>query len=183
MLARQDAEEAFAPVNQLHQRMLLGGFVLAALFSLIGWLVARRITHAGAVGHFALQAAAAGMVGMVMTASVPLMAWPGSRGAVVSTNPIAIAIPAAGRAPLLLDMSTATVALGRIMAERMTQSWTSAPHFYLFREVNGRHCTVCDQLFGRKPRNDLSVFARREITAGRAKDRDHVAFVRICSKL
>src|SRR5262245_2075848 len=24
----------------------------------------------------------------------------------------------------------------RIMAERMTQSWTSAPHFYLFREVN-----------------------------------------------
>ena len=24
----------------------------------------------------------------------------------------------------------------RIMAERMTQSWTTAPHFYLFREVN-----------------------------------------------
>jgi PAS domain S-box-containing protein len=45
VLVRQDAEEAFAPVNQLHQRMLVGGFVLAALFSLLGWLVARRITQ------------------------------------------------------------------------------------------------------------------------------------------
>lgn len=45
VLVRQDAGEAFAPVNQLHQRMLIGGFVLAALFSFIGWWVARRITQ------------------------------------------------------------------------------------------------------------------------------------------
>jgi PAS domain S-box-containing protein len=45
VLVRQDTDEAFAPVNQLHQRMLIGGFVLAALFSLMGWLVARRITR------------------------------------------------------------------------------------------------------------------------------------------
>ena len=45
VLVRQDTGEAFAPVNQLHQRMLIGGFVLAALFSLMGWLVARRITR------------------------------------------------------------------------------------------------------------------------------------------
>lgn len=84
----------------------------------LGWVVARDITHAGAVGHFALRAAAEGMAGLVMTASGPLMAWPGSAGAVVSTNPLAIAIPAAGRPPLLLDMSTAAVALGKVMAAK-----------------------------------------------------------------
>ena len=69
-------------------------------------------THAGAVGHFALEVAAAGMIGIVMTASVPLMAYHGSKGSVVSTNPIAIAVPTRRRPPLLLDMATATVALG-----------------------------------------------------------------------
>jgi len=80
----------------------------------VGWCVARNITHAGAVGYYALQAAEAGMVGMVMTASLPLMAYHGSRGPVVSTNPIAIAVPAGRRPPLLLDMATATVALGKV---------------------------------------------------------------------
>lgn len=84
----------------------------------LGWVVARDITHAGAVGHFALRAAEQGLAGLVMTASGPLMAWPGSRGAVVSTNPIAVAIPAGERPPLLLDMSTAAVALGKVMAAK-----------------------------------------------------------------
>ncbi len=53
-----------------------------------------------------------------MTASVPLMAYHGSRGPVVSTNPIAIAVPAGRREPLLLDMATATVALGKIQNAR-----------------------------------------------------------------
>ena len=53
-----------------------------------------------------------------MTASVPLMAYHGSKGSVVSTNPIAIAVPAERRPPLLLDMATATVALGKITQAR-----------------------------------------------------------------
>jgi ureidoglycolate dehydrogenase (NAD+) len=84
----------------------------------VGWVVAKDITHAGAVGHFALRAAEQGMAGMVMTASIPLMTWPGSKGAVVSTNPIAIAMPAAGRAPLLLDMATSQVSNGKLLAAR-----------------------------------------------------------------
>jgi len=32
----------------------------------------------------------------------------------------------------------ATSAVWRVMAERTTQSWTSAPHFFLFRDVNAR---------------------------------------------
>lgn len=84
----------------------------------VGWCAAKTIGHAGAVGYFALQAAHAGMAGIVMTASGPLMAYHGARVAGVSTNPIAIAVPAKTRRPLLLDMSTSTVANGKVLAAR-----------------------------------------------------------------
>lgn len=84
----------------------------------VGWCAARNITHAGAVGYFALRAAAAGMAGIVMTASMPLMAYYGARVAGVSTNPLAIAVPAGKRRPFLLDMSTSTVSNGKILAAR-----------------------------------------------------------------
>jgi ureidoglycolate dehydrogenase (NAD+) len=84
----------------------------------IGWCAARNITHAGAVGYFALQAAEAGMAGIVMSASGPMMAYYGARVAGVSTNPLAIAFPVASRPPFLLDMSTSTVAMGKVMGAR-----------------------------------------------------------------
>jgi ureidoglycolate dehydrogenase (NAD+) len=76
------------------------------------------VTHAGAIGYFALQAARQGMAGIVMTASGPLMAYHGARVAGVSTNPIAIAVPGKKRRPLLLDMSTSTVANGKVLAAK-----------------------------------------------------------------
>jgi ureidoglycolate dehydrogenase (NAD+) len=85
----------------------------------IGWCAVRAITHAGAIGYYAQQVARAGRVAIVMTASKPLMVYHGSRAEGVSTNPIAIAAPATDPdRPLLLDMSTASVALGKIMAAR-----------------------------------------------------------------
>jgi ureidoglycolate dehydrogenase (NAD+) len=84
----------------------------------VGWCAARNITHAGAVGYFALQAAAAGMAGIVMSASGPMMAYYGAKVAGVSTNPLAIAFPAANRPAFLLDMSTSTVAMGKVMSAR-----------------------------------------------------------------
>jgi ureidoglycolate dehydrogenase (NAD+) len=80
----------------------------------IGWCSARNITHAGAVGYYAQQAVAKGCIGVVMTASGPLMAYHGSSVSGVSTNPLSVAVPSGDR-PLLLDMSTSTVALGKIM--------------------------------------------------------------------
>lgn len=84
----------------------------------IGWCAARNITHAGAIGYFALQAAQVGMAGIVMTASGPLMAYHGARKPGVSTNPLAIAIPTKNRRPYVLDMSTSTVAMGKILSAR-----------------------------------------------------------------
>ena len=84
----------------------------------IGWCAARNITHAGAIGYFALQAAQAGFAGIVMTASGPLMAYHGARVAGVSTNPLAIAFPGNKRPPFLIDMSTSTVAMGKLLNAR-----------------------------------------------------------------
>lgn len=116
-IALLDADRAPGPVAMARA---MDEAIAAARRVHVGWCVARGITHAGAVGHFALRAAAQGMAGLVMTASGPLMAWPGSRGAVASTNPIAIAIPAGAHPPLLLDMATATVALGKIMSAKQS---------------------------------------------------------------
>src|SRR4051812_31589675 len=93
----------------------------------IGWCSAKNITHAGAVGYYACKVAGAGMIGIVMTASKPLMIYFGSKAEGVSTNPIAIAAPTGSPdRPILLDMSTAAVALGKIMAAR--DAGKSIPH-------------------------------------------------------
>lgn len=84
----------------------------------VGWCVVRNVTHAGAVGYYALKAAEAGMIGMAMTASLPMMAYPGSTAMATSTNPLAIGIPAGEHAPLVLDFSTATATMGQIMRAR-----------------------------------------------------------------
>jgi ureidoglycolate dehydrogenase (NAD+) len=85
----------------------------------IGWCAVRSISHAGAIGYYANQVARMGRVAIAMTASKPLMIYHGSRAEGVSTNPIAIAAPTTNPdRPLLLDMSTASVALGKIMAAR-----------------------------------------------------------------
>lgn len=85
----------------------------------IGWSSARNITHAGAVGFFAEQAARAGAIGIAMTASKPLMSYAGAKAEAVSTNPLAIAVPAAtGHDPIVFDMATSAAALGKIMAAK-----------------------------------------------------------------
>jgi ureidoglycolate dehydrogenase (NAD+) len=80
----------------------------------VGWCVVRNMTHAGAIGYFALQAARQGFAGLVMTSSRPLMAYPGARIAAASTNPIAIAVPGGEHPPLFLDMSTSASGMGKI---------------------------------------------------------------------
>ncbi len=80
----------------------------------IGWCSVKNITHAGAVGYYSIRACKENCIGIVMSASGPLMAYHGARVSGLSTNPVSIAVPNK-RNPLLLDMSTSTVALGKIM--------------------------------------------------------------------
>jgi LDH2 family malate/lactate/ureidoglycolate dehydrogenase len=80
----------------------------------VGWVSVRGTVHTGAVGHYADLAAQAGMIGIVMVAGMPNMGYTGVKGAAVATSPLAIAVPSAEHGTVLLDMATATIALGRI---------------------------------------------------------------------
>jgi ureidoglycolate dehydrogenase (NAD+) len=80
----------------------------------VGWVQVKHTVHAGAVGAYAERAALAGMIGIVILAGMPNMAWPGVRGAAVATSPIAIGVPSSSGSPFLLDMATAMIALGKI---------------------------------------------------------------------
>lgn len=74
----------------------------------------RHTVHTGAIGYYVAKIAEQGLVGLGFVAGMPNMGYTGVKGAAVATSPLAIAVPAAAHAPLLLDMATATVALGRI---------------------------------------------------------------------
>ena len=85
----------------------------------LGWCSVRNTSHAGAIGYFVQKLARAGKIGIAMTASKPLMSYHGAKGEALSSNPLAIGIPQPdGRSPIILDMSTASVALGKIMAAK-----------------------------------------------------------------
>ncbi|OWA00797.1 lactate dehydrogenase [Streptomyces sp. CS113] len=74
----------------------------------------RRTVHTGAIGYYVSKIAEHGLVGLGFVAGMPNMGYTGAKGAAVATSPLAIAVPAADHAPLLLDMATATIALGKI---------------------------------------------------------------------
>ncbi|MEU9287856.1 Ldh family oxidoreductase [Streptomyces sp. NPDC048275] len=74
----------------------------------------RRTVHTGAIGYYVSKIAEQGLVGIAFVAGMPNMGYTGVKGAAVATSPLAIAVPAESHAPLLLDMATATIALGKI---------------------------------------------------------------------
>jgi LDH2 family malate/lactate/ureidoglycolate dehydrogenase len=80
----------------------------------VAWATVRGTVHTGAIGYYASMAAAEGFAGIGIVAGVPNMAYEGARGAGVATSPLAIALPAARHPDFVLDMATATIALGKI---------------------------------------------------------------------
>jgi ureidoglycolate dehydrogenase (NAD+) len=72
--------------------------------------------HIGAAGSYATMAARAGCLGIVMGNDVPSVAAPGSRRAVLGSNPLAWAAPRPDGDPILFDISTAAVAGGKVYA-------------------------------------------------------------------
>ncbi|MFK4100511.1 Ldh family oxidoreductase [Streptomyces sp. NPDC019531] len=74
----------------------------------------RETVHTGAIGYYVSKIAEQGLVGIGFVAGMPNMGYTGVKGAAVATSPLAIAVPSEGHAPLLLDMATATIALGKI---------------------------------------------------------------------
>jgi LDH2 family malate/lactate/ureidoglycolate dehydrogenase len=86
----------------------------------VGLVLVRGTTHTAALGYYTQAAAREGMAAIAMAASTPLMAYHGARAAGVSTTPISIAVPTGGDEPLLLDMSTSVVAMGKLLQASKT---------------------------------------------------------------
>jgi L-2-hydroxycarboxylate dehydrogenase (NAD+) len=76
--------------------------------------VVRRSNHYGIAGWYAIRAARAGMIGVSLTNSSPLVAPTRARDPMLGTNPIAVAAPAGRHGVFCLDMATSTVPRGRI---------------------------------------------------------------------
>jgi L-2-hydroxycarboxylate dehydrogenase (NAD+) len=76
--------------------------------------VVRRSNHFGIAGWYALRVADAGMIGIALSNTSPLVAPTRARVSLIGTNPIAIAAPAGRFGAFCLDMATSTVPRGRI---------------------------------------------------------------------
>ena len=80
----------------------------------IATAVVAHTNHYGIAGWYALHAAAAGMIGISLSNTSPLVAPTRSRQPLIGTNPLAIAAPAGRYGSFCLDMATSTIPRGRI---------------------------------------------------------------------
>jgi ureidoglycolate dehydrogenase (NAD+) len=84
----------------------------------VGVVGCRHSTHCGAIGLYGRQAARAGLVGLAFTHSDAFVAPHNGRKAFLGTNPICIAVPAAGSPPVCVDMATSATTMNRMMNAR-----------------------------------------------------------------
>ncbi|MDE3067460.1 MAG: Ldh family oxidoreductase [Verrucomicrobiota bacterium] len=85
----------------------------------VAYVGVRNSCHFGAAAYYSWLAAQEGLLGISMANDIPSVAAPGSRGPVIGSNPISYAVPAGRYRAILLDMSVATVAGGKVYAARM----------------------------------------------------------------
>lgn len=95
----------------------------------IGWVGARFSNHAGPASLYARMALPHDMVGLYFAVGNAnhLPPW-GGLEMLLSTNPIAVAIPAESETPVVLDMATTVAAYGKVKAkaqrgEMMPEGW------------------------------------------------------------
>lgn len=95
----------------------------------IGWAGTRHSNHAGPAQLYPRMAAARDMVGMYFCVGNTNLVPPwGGTEVLLSTNPIAIAVPAARHGAIVLDMATTNTAFGKIRlkaqrGEPMPEGW------------------------------------------------------------
>lgn len=106
-----DAGQAPGPVALSYA---MGEAITLARTTGVAWVTVRGTVHTGAIGYYTSLAAAAGMAGIGIVAGVPNMGYQGARGPAVATSPLAISLPADRHPDFVLDMATATIALGKI---------------------------------------------------------------------
>src|SRR5437764_11860505 len=79
-----------------------------------GWVSVCNTNHFGIAGYYVLKALERDLIGWAMTNSTKLVAPVWGAEPMLGTNPIAIAFPAKQEPPIVIDMATSAVALGKI---------------------------------------------------------------------
>lgn len=95
----------------------------------VAWVGARYSNHAGPASLYPMMALKNDMIGLYIAVGSAnhLPPWGGTE-MLLSTNPIAVAIPAAKRPPIVLDMATTVAAYGKVKTaaargEAMPEGW------------------------------------------------------------
>ena len=95
----------------------------------VGWVGVRRGNHAGAAAVYAAMPLQHDMIGLYFAVGNAnhLPPW-GGIDMLLSTNPIAVAVPALEEPPLVLDMATTVAAYGKVkvaaqQGKRMPEGW------------------------------------------------------------
>lgn len=113
--ANMDGEDG---LGILHCRRAMDHAIGLALANGVGVVGVRRSSHCGAVGLYARQAAARGIVGLALTHASSIVVPHGGKRGYFGTNPIAIAFPRDDD-PLCLDMATSQVAWNKVINARV----------------------------------------------------------------
>jgi len=105
-----DGKAGLGPVVAIHalrhivERASTTGIAVAAI---------RNSNHLGMLAYYVEQIAASGQIGIVTSSSEALVHPFNGTRAMLGTNPLAIAVPTAGR-PLVIDLATSVVSMGKI---------------------------------------------------------------------
>ena len=111
--AQVDADRALGPVGALFGARLALRKAAEAGTAAVGVV---NGDHIGLAGYYVEQIARAGYVGLLTSVTQPLVHPLGGSARLLGTNPFAVALPAAGPDPLLLDFATSEIAYGTVLA-------------------------------------------------------------------
>lgn len=146
--ARIDVEAETPIMARLNGNLNYGQVVARKALSLalekagragIALVLAYRTNHVGRLGQYTLMAAEKGFIGIMMVNTNPSVAPWGGYQRKLGTNPISIASPRKKGNPILLDMATSVVAMGKILLkvgtdEKIPEGW--------ILDKNGRNSTT-----------------------------------------
>lgn len=109
----------------------------------VGLVAVRNSNHFGIAGYFAEQCVHHGMLGIVLSNTGPYVVPTNGKSPILGTNPLAVAFPTSKGSPVLVDMATSVVPLGRL--ETYSRRGLSIPQGWAVDQT-GRSVTNPDQV-------------------------------------
>jgi len=105
----------------------------------VGIVAVRNSNHYGIAGYYTQMMLEAGLLGISMTNTAPLVVPTFGRKMIIGTNPISLTAPAKRNKPFFLDMATSVVPRGKLevydrLGKNMPEGWA----------VNAKGQTACD---------------------------------------